>query len=232
MKPYYSHAGITIFHGDCREVLESLGRHDLLCTDPPYGLGAARKNFGGKGVKRHMTGLCSGKAIPKRDYGDAAWDDVVVSSDLLDAARALCEHHIIFGGNYFNLGPARCYLVWDKLRGETDYADAELAWTNLNRSVRVIRWRWNGFLQQNHGNAKENRFHPTQKPFSVMTWAINQAPPGCSSILDPFMGSGTTLLAAKSLRKQATGIEIEERYCDLAAKRLSQEVIDFSEVSA
>lgn len=226
MKAYYEHAGITIYHGDCREILPLLEPVDLLLTDPPYGLGAARKNFGGNGVKRHMTGLCSGKAIPKRDYGDSGWDDVPADLQTLQAAIALSKEQIIFGGNYFDLGPARCVLVWDKLRGETDYADAELAWTSLDRAVRVIRWRWNGFLQQNQ-DSKEERFHPTQKPLPVMTWAIRQAPAG-ETVLDPYMGSGTTLVAAKSLNRRAIGIEIEERYCEIAAKRLSQEVFDFT----
>jgi len=231
MKPYYQEDGITIYHGDCREYLmEAIVadrfnlNSDLLLTDPPYGLGAARKHFGGNGVKRHMTGLCSGKAIPKTDYGDSAWDDIPADADLIEAARSLSKFQIIWGGNYFSLGCARCYLVWDKLRGETDYADAELAWTNLDKAVRVIRWRWNGFLQEDQAN-KEKRVHPTQKPLAVMRWCIQQAPTDCLTILDPFMGSGTTLRAAKDLGRQAIGIEIEERYCEIAAKRLAQGVL-------
>lgn len=199
----------------CRE-----SKPTFLCTDPPYGLGAARRSFGGAGVVRHMTGLCAGKAVPKRDYGDSAWDDKPVDRDLLELARSRCPHQIIFGGNYFDLGTARCFLVWDKLRGNTCYADAELAWTNFNRSVRVIRWKWNGFLQQ----VREPRFHPTQKPLGVMLWAIEQAPKECSSILDPFMGSGTTLVASRNLKRHAIGIELEERYCEIAANRLEEAV--------
>jgi DNA modification methylase len=227
-KPYYEQDGITIYHGDNREILPVLPAADLLLTDPPYGLGAARRNFGGQGVKRHMTGIVAGKAVPKRDYGDSAWDDAPADMDSLRLAIERSRYQIIFGGNYFNLGPARCYLVWDKLRGETDYADAELAWTNLDRAVRVIRWKWNGFLQQNSGKDKEERFHPTQKPLSVMVWSLNQAPDDCLTIVDPWAGSGTTLVAAKNLGRKAIGIEIEERYCEIAANRLSQSVLDFS----
>lgn len=75
MTPYYEADGITIYHGDCREILPMIDSVDLLVTDPPYGIGAARKSFGGASVKRHMTGLVKGKAVAKRDYGDAAWDD-------------------------------------------------------------------------------------------------------------------------------------------------------------
>lgn len=225
MKPYYSEDGIQIFMGDCREILPDLPVVDLLCTDPPYGLGASRRNFGGNGVKRHMTGILAGKCVPKRDYGDSGWDDQPADTETIQQAIGKAAHQIIFGGNYFNLGPARCYLVWDKLRGDTCYADAELAWTNLDRAVRVIRWRWNGFLQE---GVKEERYHPTQKPLPVMKWAIRQAPPECVTILDPFMGSGTTLRAAKDLNRRAIGIELEERYCEIAAKRLSQGVLSFA----
>lgn len=217
---------MTIYHADCREVLADVSA-DLLLTDPPYGLGAARRNFGGNVVKRHMTGLVAGKAIPKRDYGDSAWDDVTCDQELLNLAISRCPYQVIWGGNYFDLGPSRCCLVWDKLRGNTDYADAEIAWTNFDRAVRVIRWRWNGFLQQNSGNDKEERWHPTQKPLSVMAWAINQAPDTPSSILDPWLGSGTSLVAAKAAGMAGIGIEIEEKYCEIAAKRLSQEVLCF-----
>ncbi len=226
MKPYYEHAGITIYNCDCREILPSLSA-DLLLADPPYGLGAARRSFGANGVKRHMTGLVAGKVIAPRDYGDSAWDDEPCPLDLLKLAMSRCPLQIIWGGNYFDFGIARCWLVWDKLRGDTDYADGELAWTNLDRAVRIIRWRWNGFLQQNSGDKKEERYHPTQKPFSVMAWAIKQAPQSVQSLLDPFMGVGSSLIAAKALGITGIGIEICERYCEIAAKRLSQEIFSF-----
>jgi DNA modification methylase len=227
MKPYYSEDGITIYHGDCREVLPHVGGGiDLLCTDPPYGLGAARQNFGGNGVRRHLTGLVAGKAVPKRNYGDLAWDDTPADATSLGHAISLAHWQIIFGGNYFDLPKARCWLIWDKLRGETDYADCEMAWTNLDKAIRIIRWRWNGFLTED-ANPRDERVHPTQKPIAVMHWAIRQAPETCSMILDPWMGSGSTLFAAKLLGRRAIGIEIEEKYCEIAAKRLAQKVFAF-----
>lgn len=255
MKPYYEHAGITIYHGDCREILGCLpvafcrgcrvplgdeailaihltAKHDvgpfcdLLATDPPYGIGAAHTGNFGHGVKRHMTGFCTGKAIQKRNYGDSDWDDEPADRETLHLAMSKARWHIIFGGNYFDLGKARCWLVWDKLRGETHYADGEMAWTNLDKVVRIIRWRWNGFLTEND-DERDERVHPTQKPVAVVHWAIRQAPSDVNQIIDPFMGSGTTLLAAKLLQKSAIGIEIEEKYCEIAAKRLSQEVFNF-----
>lgn len=221
-KPYYDDGnGIVIYHGDCREILPHLPKVDLVLTDPPYGLGAARKNFGGNGVKRHITGLVAGKALPKRDYGDSSWDDAPAEDATISHLLTISKHQIIFGGNYFKLGPTKCYLIWDKLRGDTDYADGELAWTNLNKAVRIIRYKWNGFLVEK----PEDRTHPTQKPLEVMKWAMQHAPDDCLTILDPFMGSGTTLRAAKDLGRKCIGIELEEKYCEIAAKRLSQEVL-------
>lgn len=221
LTPYYDEGGITIYHGDCREILPHLPPVDLVLTDPPYGIGAARKSFGGAGVKRHMTGIVAGKAVPKRDYGDADWDDVPPPSDLFEYICGKGMYQVVWGGNYFDLGPARCYLVWDKLRGNTDFADAELAWTNLDRTVRVIRYKWNGFLMEK----PERRLHPTQKPLEVIKWVIEQCPADCLTLLDPYMGSGTTLVAAKAHGRRAIGIEISEAYCALAVERLAQGVL-------
>jgi DNA modification methylase len=224
MKPYYEHAGITIYHGDCRDILPAL-KADLLCTDPPYGLGAARRNVMGFGDNRGRNGM-GGKNPSKRDYGDSEWDDLPADQQLIVMARATSKSQIIFGGNYFDLPPSKCWLVWDKLRGDTDFADCELAWTNLDKAVRRIAYRWNGFLVD--PTSTDDRVHPTQKPLAVMKWVICHAPDTCETILDPFMGSGTTLVAAKNLARKAIGIEIEEKYCEIAAKRLRQEVFDFT----
>ena len=213
MTPYYEHAGVTIYCADCRDVLPTLGEFNLLLTDPPYGIGAARAGYYGEG------GLAS-----QRDYGDRPWDDSPVDHEVILEAIRMCSHAIVWGGHHYLLGTARCFLVWDKeIEDSLDYSQAELAWTNLDRAVRLVRHQWKGFIRV----GKEPRYHPTQKPLSVLKWAIKQAPETCESILDPFMGSGTTLRAAKDLGRRAVGIEIEERYCEIAAKRMSQEVFGF-----
>jgi DNA modification methylase len=135
--------------------------------------------------------------------------------------RAKATHQIIFGGNYLELPPATCWLVWGKDNGENDFADCELAWTNLPRAVRRKRHRWAGMLQEDMAH-KEPRVHPTQKPLAVMAWALSLAPADAVTVLDPFMGSGTTLVAARNAGKQAIGIEREERFCEEAVRRLSQ----------
>jgi DNA modification methylase len=212
VKPYYEQDGITIYHGDCREVLPSLGRFDLLLTDPPYGIGEAN----GKNATR-------GLLAPPMDWGISDWDDET-ADEALEIARGSCRWQAVFGGNYYHLPPTSCWLVWDKDNGETDFADCELCWTNFAKAVRKLTYRWNGMLQQ-PGRPKEKREHPTQKPEAVMVWALQHAPDSVKIVLDPFLGSGTTLVAAKRLGRRGIGIEIEERYCEIAAKRLSQGVL-------
>ena len=223
MKPYFEHGGITIYHGDSREILPKLGRFDLLLTDPPYGLGAARKDVMGFGDKRGKNGM-GGKNPSKRDYGDSAWDDVACDQELIDLCRGVCDEHVIWGGNYFALPPTKCLFVWDKLRGDTDFADGEVAWTSRDRAMRIFRYRWNGFLVD--PTSTDDRVHPTQKPLALMKWCLTFFPLA-KSVLDPFMGSGTTLRAAKDAGLTAVGIEREEKYCEIAAKRMAQEVMEF-----
>lgn len=212
MTPYYQDAHSTIYLGDCRDVIVDVPIVvDLMITDPPYGIGEAN------GKNKSRTKL----AIAK-DYGADDWDNEPPSDSLISVVRECGRDQIIFGGNYFRLPPASCWLVWDKENGASDFADAELAWTNLKKAVRLKRYRWAGMLQEHMGDAKEVRYHPTQKPIQVMTWAISQCLTRPTSIFDPFMGSGTTLVAAKQLGIHAVGIEREEKYCRAAIARLAQ----------
>ena len=214
MKPYYSHAGIEIFHGDCRDVLPTIpaGSVDLVLTDPPYGIRAdeaASKNNGKWGWKF---------------YGETTWDRDRPSAETLRAVLHASRHAIVWGGNYFAdlLPPSMGWLAWDKGQREFSLADFEMAWTSFWCASRVIE------VPRAIAN-QEGKEHPTQKSVRVMmqciAWADDRAGSQLSTILDPFMGSGTTLVAAKNLGRKAIGIEIEERYCEIAAKRLAQEVM-------
>jgi DNA modification methylase len=214
--PYYQDEAVCIYHGDCREVLPFLPKTDLLLTDPPYGIGVAKSGTVGSSKRVLKDGWGRGQS---RDYGASDWDESPPSRWVLDALIEHTKHQIVFGGNYFELRPSRCWLVWDK-DNTGNFADCELAWTNLDKGVQLLRYRWNGYLQE-PGCRKEVRVHPTQKPEAVMRWALMQAPEGCN-VLDPFMGSGTTLVAAKRLGRKAIGIERERKYCDLAVERLAQ----------
>lgn len=219
--PYYDHAGITIFHGDCREILPQLEPVDLVLTDPPYGIGYDRiaNSVGGK---RSING-----AAWKTDHDTTGWDDEAVPDGLLQTVIDFGNRAIVWGGNYYSLPPSRCWLFWDKMNDGKTFADGELAWTNLSGSVRRLQHLWDGMLQQKMGDKKESRLHPTQKPLSVIRWCMTVADKTATAntILDPFMGSGTTLRAAKDLGRKAIGIEIEEKYCEIAANRLRQEVL-------
>jgi len=210
MTPYYDAAGCTIYLGDCRDVLPTLDTVDVVVTDPPYGLGEA------SGRNRSRGGV----AIAT-DYGSAAWDDRPISADLLAAVVSAGRRAAVFGGNFYALPPSASWLVWDKVNGKTDFADVELAWTNYGCAARLKRHLWNGM----HRKGREARQHPTQKPLEVMRWVISLCPGEPQTVLDPFMGSGTTLRAAKDLGRRAIGIELDERYCEIAAKRLAQEVL-------
>jgi len=229
LRPYYNAGGITIYHGDCRQIMPLLARCDLLLTDPPYGIacGVDGKRTADRirskhGINDDGTSKIPGKArAGRKDYGFAEWDIEPVEEWVMLLARKLGRWQIIFGGNYYTLPPARCWLVWDKENGDNGYADCELAWTNLEKAVRRLKHQWHGMLRK----GGEERWHPTQKPLDVMAWALRQAPEDVQTVLDPWMGSGTTLRAAKDHGKQAIGIEREERWCEIAAKRLEQECL-------
>lgn len=196
--------------GDCREILPGLKLFDAVVTDPPYGIGEAA----GKNASR------TNMAVAK-DYGDDEWDNEPIDDELLALVRGAGRWNIIFGGNYYPCPPTSCWLVWDKLNGENDFADCELAWTNLPKAVRRIRYLWNGMLR---ANGEERGDHPTQKPVGVMGWALRQLPKEATRIIDPFMGSGTTGVACVQAGLQFTGIERETRYFDAACRRIEAEV--------
>ena len=204
----------TLYLGDCRDILPTLGKVDAVVTDPPYGIGEA----GGNAVKRQRKIGGNSKALAdQRVYDALDWDNEPISSALIEMVRAAGNWQIIFGGNYYNCPPTSCWLVWDKDNGANDFADCELAWTNLPKAVRRIRYMWNGMLR---ANGEERGDHPTQKPIGVMKWAIGHLPEPNHTILDPFMGSGTTGVAAVQMGRKFIGIEREPKYFDIAYKRI------------
>ena len=214
LTPYYEHGGITIYHGDCREVLPDVWFGvDLLLADPPYGVSEAcnRKERG------------RGKLAECNNFPDVYDDDKPFNpSHLLVIPRV-----VLFGGNHFadKLPPTPSWIVWDKRDGipSNDNADCELAWTNLGGPARVFRHVWNGMIKASERD--QRRVHPTQKPVALMRWIIQKHTQPGALVLDPYMGSGPVLVAAKETDRRAIGIEIEERYCEIAAKRLQQEVL-------
>ena len=195
--PYYRDDAVVIFNADCREIVPTLGRFDLLLTDPPYGIGINKSN----------------RLSVSRGFGGETWDD---EAPELTTLLPFAIKHIVWGGNYFPLAPTRCFLVWDKQNDGRDFADCEMAWTDINAVARMFRRR--------PMNMDGGKVHPTQKPLALMLWCIGLAG-DVKTILDPFAGSGTTGRAAKDLGRKAVLIEREERYCEISAKRMAQEVL-------
>jgi len=196
----------VLYHADCVDVMPFLDKVDAVVTDPPYGIGEAA----GKNKSR-------GKLAVSKDYGDDDWDNEPCSPLLISMIRNISTNQIIFGGNYFELPPTKCWLIWDKENGSSDFADCEMAWTNLNKAVRLIKFMWNGMLRKNNEPRGD---HPTQKPVEVMRWCIGHLPVNSTSILDPFMGSGTTGVASVKMGKSFIGIEREKKYFDIACQRI------------
>lgn len=212
MIPYYQDASTTIYCGDCLDVLSEweglrTKTFDLLLTDPPYGLG--------------LWSATGGQSLSQTEV-DAVnqWDGIDVGP-AIKRALAVCRYAVIWGGNYLghHLGRTRAPLVWDKgIRG-MHFADGEMAWTNFDHgTLRILN------LPIAAAETKGQRLHPTQKPEELMRWSIRQAK-ASATILDPFMGSGTTLMAAKRLGKTAVGIELDEGHCRTAVERLRQDVL-------
>jgi DNA modification methylase len=192
----------TLYLGDCREVLPTLGVVAAIVTDPPYGIG----EDGGRFRDRKGGGH---RVLPK-----AGWDDETPSREVFDLIRDHSNYQIVWGGNYFadKLPPSKGWLYWQKLMGG-DFADGELAWTNLNRALREFT-----FCNKRHGKER-----PTQKPVQLMVWCLGHIP--CAApftVCDPFMGSGTTGVACAYMDLGFIGIERHEPYFDIACRRIEE----------
>ena len=216
---YYSDGSTAIALGDCRDILPHLEPVDLVLTDPPYGKGISMlRNIGESRGKSKMN-----------NYQVSTWDLERPASETFKSLVLAGNKAMFWGGNYFaDMLPAMdSWLVWDKKcqNGWKDnFADCEMAWTNLGGPARVFRHLWMGACRISETESGAGKQHPTQKPIELMKWCLELAP-SAGTILDPFMGSGTTLRAAKDLGRKCIGIEIEEKYCEIAVRRLQQEVL-------
>jgi len=198
-----------VIHADCLDIMKTMSYKsiDLIITDPPYGI----KEAAGKNTSRVQL------ATPK-DYGTLGWDNSKPTQEYFDEMFRVSKNQIIFGGNYFGLPASSCWVVWDK-QNSGDFADAELAWTSFTSAVRIFKYRWNGMLQGDMQH-KEVRIHPTQKPVPLFEWLLTKyATPG-QTILDPFMGSGSCIIACINLGFNYIGIEKEESHFKDADKRI------------
>jgi len=237
--PYYHNeaAGITIYHGDARLVLPVIdpASVSLLLTDPPYGV-SERTSRGSNGRGTAFGGKPGGTHIGATDFPPVFGDD-----QPFDPAPLLRFPVVaLFGANHFadQLPPSASWVVWDKLDGLTtkkraigldDNADCELIWTNTGGPARLIPHRWKGLVKASERG--ETRVHPTQKPVALMRLLLDIWTDPGNLVLDPYMGSGPIARAAFDMGRRYIGIEIEERYCEIAARRLQQSVLPLGEVA-
>ena len=212
-------ADALVMCGDGRDVIPSTagklrasGKTVLLLTDPPYGINVV----GGDG-KIGSGGRTYKEVLGDREPFNPKW--------LLDLGLP----SVIWGANHFchHLPGSPCWLVWDKRESNDfvlDFADCEIAWTNLPWPARVFRYRWSGFSSR-RSHVETRRFHPTQKPVELMLWAIQQAEKSLKTsvdvIIDPYMGSGSALAAAVTLHKKCVGVDLDREYCDGVVRRLA-----------
>ena len=180
-----------IIHGDCLEVMKTFPdkSFDLVLTDPPYGLDEKLFQGGSQNAGWAMV-----------QYKGEKWDKIP-TQEVFDEIFRISKNQIIFGGNYFRLLPTRGIICWDKVQYAPNFSQWEMAWTSYEKPAKIFR---HSFMFDKH--------HPTMKPTELMEWCMDYAGE-TQTILDPFMGSGTTLVAAKQLNRNATGIEISEKYC-------------------
>lgn len=195
----------TLYLGDCREILPSLGKIDACITDPPYGIELKDQ--------KESNGAHGGR----RKIDIAPWERMKPNGTIFDFMRHKSPYVVIWGGNYFanELPPTSKWLVWDKGQ-RINQSDGELAWTSMNGALRI-------FTLNRAALASDGAEHTTQKPVALMEWTIGQLPNACEIICDPFMGAGTTGIASAKLRRKFIGIEIEERYFDIACERIERE---------
>ena len=187
--------------GDCRDILPTLGKVDAVVTDPPYGIG-----------KDGQAGS-SGSHGGRKEYEFLGWDKRRPDKEIFDCIIRSCDVSIIWGGNYFaDLLPATGkWLVWDKGQ-RINQSDGELAWTSMGGALRIKTINRVDIMI-------DGAQHPTQKPIKLMKWCIGLLP-NPQTVLDPFMGSGTTGVAAVQMGRDFIGIEREPKYFDIACKRI------------
>jgi site-specific DNA-methyltransferase (adenine-specific)/modification methylase len=217
IEPYYQEDGITIYHARAEDVLPQLPAVDLLLTDPPYGI-----DYQPGGGSRGWT---------KKTFTN---HDLIPGDQKLFDPRQLLHFPkiVLFGANHYAhlLPPSDTWLVWDKRDGRisNSFADCEIAWSNLGGPARLFHHLWCGAYRASERG--EPRVYPTQKPIALMKWVLSLVPEA-RLILDPYMGSATTLLAAKELGIQSIGVDVSEKACEIAIKRLRQGVLPLEFVS-
>lgn len=224
MKPYYENELVTIYHADCMDVLPNLEPVDLVLTDPPYGAGltfnyAERfKRKSGRWWKNTDTSYQKRHRPIKGD--DKPFDPAHI-------LKLNAKEHILWGGNWYasRLPDSGGWWIWDKRGGERDVtstdwpmSEAEIAWTDIGKGTRIFRHTWFGLIRDSE---RGNWYHPTQKPVALMSWCLSRSKT-IGLVVDPYMGSGPVAKASMLAGRLYVGIESEEHYCEISAKRCEQ----------
>lgn len=192
---------VDLHLGDCLEIMKQIPDKsvDLVLTDPPYGI--------------DVGSMAMGKGKKKTSFESFEWDKTPPNQHLINELLRISKYQIIWGGNYFVLPPSGCWLSWDKMQ-KFSGADFELAWTNMTKPSKVFR------MSRIEAYARMNKQHPTQKPLALMEWCLAFLPE-IQTVIDPFMGSGTTGVACKNLNRSFIGIEQDNNYFEIAKKRIN-----------
>lgn len=217
--------GVTLHMGDCHEILPTLARADALVSDPPYGQDYKVNTFYAGGTRENAVVQRNGKTLI---VSPNVYDPVIGDKEPFDPLPflKLAPEVLLWGAHKFaDRLPPGGWLVWDKVpTGKIrDQGDGEAAWLNRDQPMRIFRLLWDGLCvgvgARHEVTAGQKRYHPTQKPEALMTWCLGFIQG--RTILDPFMGSGTTGVAAVNMGRRFTGIEIDPKYFDIACHRIS-----------
>jgi DNA modification methylase len=204
-KPYYQDSAVTLYHGDCREIVPLLGRFDMLLTDPPFGVG----NF------VQITGNKRGDEV--------TWNEAAPTLDEINALKSACAESIVWGANFMN-----CFdscggaIVWVKNQPMPNFSKADIAACSFHKKTELVKITWTNFV-----NTKTSD-HPCERPVALYAWCLENYSKAGESVLDPFSGSGSVGRACKDLGRKCVMIEREERYCEIAARRMGQEVLNLT----
>jgi site-specific DNA-methyltransferase (adenine-specific) len=234
LKPYFKNQGITIFNADCVSAMKEMEdkAFDLAIVDPPYGINAPNMTMGTnesrsadgypatstadrlrKGRLNQGAGKLKNRNLQRMSI---AWDYEKPSPEYFSELQRVSKNQIIWGGNYFDLGPTRCVICWDKIQPWENFSQWEMAWTSFDKPASIFHY-------SNTGGANlEKKIHPTQKPAALYRWLLSKyAKPG-STLLDTHLGSGSIAIACHDLGFTLTAYEIDEEYCAAAAERISR----------
>ena len=195
---------IELLNMDCLLYMKQCGdkQFDLAIVDPPYGIDAGNMQMGNN----------TNKKWTKKD-----WDKNTPTKEYFDELFRISKNQIVWGGNYFDLPPSKCWVVWDKNNGESDFADGEMAWTSFNKPMRIKKIHWCG--SASNWEDTNGKIHPTQKPRDLYRWLLMNYAESGNKIIDTHLGSGSIALACNELGYDLVGIEIDNEYLQKASKR-------------